>query len=161
MNDIFIVPLTNSDKICLIDSDKAEEVMRHKWYLCSTGYIICKYYKKIRGKSISLVRFLISEVPINKDIDHTNRNKLDNRLCNLRIVTHSQNCFNSRKRNNASSKYKGVSFNAKSGNWEARIGFNYKDIYGGRFSSEKEAALKANELYKKHYGEFALLNQVE
>jgi len=33
-------------------------------------------------------------------------------------------------------------------------------LYGGSFKTEEEAALKANELYIKYFGEIALLNKI-
>lgn len=36
----------------------------------------------------------VGEIPDGYEIDHINRNKTDNRLENLRLVTHKQNCSN-------------------------------------------------------------------
>lgn len=53
-----------------------------------------------------------------QDIDHINRNRMDNRLCNLREASRSANLHNTAAR--ASSGIKNVS-KTKSGKWEARI----------------------------------------
>jgi hypothetical protein len=42
------------------------------------------------------------------DIDHINRDRQDNRFCNLRDVTTSQNCFNTGKRSHNTTGYQGV-----------------------------------------------------
>jgi hypothetical protein len=60
---------------------------------------------------------------------------------------------NSRKRNNASSKYKGVSWDDSRKQWRASI-----PIFLGRFDSEIEAAKAYDKKAKELYGEFALLN---
>jgi len=40
------------------------------------------------------------------------------------------------------------------------IGVNCKSIHGGYFKSEKEAALKYNELAELHFKQFAVLNVI-
>ena len=45
-----------------------------------------------------------------KYTDHINHNGLDNRQCNLRICTRSENEMNRRRNKNSSSKFKGVSW---------------------------------------------------
>lgn len=72
------------------------------------------------------------------DIDHINRNKLDNRITNLRVVTRSINCHNIAGR--SSSGFKGVSAASKGQRWEARIMINRKPIYLGLYATPEEAA---------------------
>lgn len=66
-----------------------------------------------------------------KLIDHINKNKSDNRIENLRILTHQQNLFNS--------KSKGISFHIRNNKWNARICVNRKVIYLGSYDTEDEA----------------------
>lgn len=65
------------------------------------------------------------------EIDHINRNRLDNRVDNLRIVTHQQNGFNT----NA----KGYSWRKDSNKWESFITINQKKIHLGYYETEAEA----------------------
>lgn len=51
----------------------------------------------------------IMNAPVDMEIDHIDHETLDNRHCNLRIVTSSQNSMNSKKRKGCSSRFKGVS----------------------------------------------------
>jgi hypothetical protein len=72
-------------------------------------------------------------------IDHANGNPLDNRLCNLRLATFSQNqCNKSRYRSN-SSGFKGVHRHKRSQLWTARIQSNGKRIQLGEFSTPELA----------------------
>jgi hypothetical protein len=64
-------------------------------------------------------------------LDHINRNPLDNRICNLRIVNHQENSFN--KDN------KGYCFNKNKNKWQSQIMVNYKQIHLGLFNTEEEA----------------------
>jgi hypothetical protein len=70
------------------------------------------------------------------------QNKSDNRICNLRIVSNQQNCFNRNP--------KGYYFAKHANKWEAQIHLNYKKIYLGLFNTEEEARdayLQAKEKY--------------
>lgn len=89
--------------------------------------------------------------------DHINRDGLDNRRCNLRLVNKSQNNANGVKK---SGKYKGVTFIKKLDKWRAQIMKNYKQIHIGCFDTEIEAAKAYNEKATELFGEYALLNEV-
>ncbi len=97
----------------------------------------------------------------NMKIDHVNGDGLDNRRCNLRLCTASQNAMNKRRGRVHSSRFKGVSYRAKTGRWRAGICINgsTKDI--GTFASEVKAAQAYNSAAMIHYGEFARLNSFE
>jgi 5-methylcytosine-specific restriction endonuclease McrA len=83
-------------------------------------------------------------------VDHINHDSLDNRACNLRLVTQSVNQQNKRKYRNSSSEYKGVSWDEKAGKWMARISINGKRLYAGLHVEEDGAARAVYELCKKH-----------
>ena len=70
-------------------------------------------------------------------IDHINRNRADNRLANLRDVTHSQNGANSRPKN--ASHPKGVTFHAASGFWYANVTKDRKGTFLGNYRTMEEA----------------------
>lgn len=75
-------------------------------------------------------------------IDHINHNKLDNRLENLRLVTHQQNQWNR-------VKAKGYCL-TKTNKYESYISINKKRIYLGKYDTEEEAHnayLEAKEKY--------------
>jgi len=58
------------------------------------------------------------------------------------------------------SKYRGVSFIAKSGKWQAHITHNYKSIYLGCYEDEITAAKVYNEAAIKYKGDKAKLNAI-
>ena len=82
----------------------------------------------------------------NLEIDHANRNKLDNRLCNLRLATKAQNARNIKKRNGTSSIFKGVTYDNKRNNWKAFVYIKGKTRTIGRFVTAEMAA-KARDNY--------------
>jgi hypothetical protein len=96
---------------------------------------------------------------IGKDfIDHINNNPLDNRKCNLRIVTPQQNNMNRKSVKNTTSKYIGVSFDKKTNKWKATIRIDCKYIFLGYFDDEIEAAKSRDIATKQYYGENGNLN---
>jgi hypothetical protein len=88
-------------------------------------------------------------------IDHQNLDRADNRICNLRLATYSQNSANSSKRANCSSRFKGVTRNRRGGNWLAGIRVNGQHVYLGTFEHEAEAAAAYMSAAVEAFGEFA------
>jgi hypothetical protein len=120
---------------------------------------------KFKGSMYMLHRiifYLYCEIdPGINHVDHTDRNQLNNHPDNLRLATASQNQANKKPTvNTGTSIYKGVSFFKETNRWKVTIGVNCKSIHGGYFKSEKEAALKYNELAELHFKQFAVLNVI-
>jgi hypothetical protein len=69
------------------------------------------------------------------EIDHINRDKLDNRKSNLRFVTHKENTFNQSVRVNNKSGIRGISYDSSRKKWIATIGNRSL----GRFKTKDEA----------------------
>lgn len=77
------------------------------------------------------------EMP-NGDIDHINRDRLDNRIVNLRVTTRSTNVHNSPHRNPAS-KIKGV-YRTKENHWQASIKVASVTYRLGTYKTVEDAA---------------------
>ena len=69
------------------------------------------------------------------DIDHINRIKDDNRLCNLREVSRSCNIRNACLSTNNTSNIKGVCFDTSRNKWISTIYFNNKAHTLGRYNN--------------------------
>ena len=93
-------------------------------------------------------------------VDHIDHNGLNNQRSNLRICNRSQNQENSSPKKGASSKYKGVCWNAHQKKWLARIVDGDKRLFLGYFRTENEAAKKYNEYAIAIHKDFANLNKV-
>jgi hypothetical protein len=85
----------------------------------------------------------IEDTSKNNEVDHIDRNPLNNNIENLRIVTHHQNMFN------ISSK--GYDWHKGAKKWRVRIVLNGKEIHGGLFKTEEEAIKKREELKQKYH----------
>lgn len=91
-------------------------------------------------------------IPKNLQIDHINHVKDDNRLENLRLVSHLQNHHNMPKRKNQVS-YPGIHFCNRDKKWVARIWYNCKSKYLGEFNNQSDAIMarkKAEVAFKYH-----------
>jgi len=72
--------------------------------------------------------------------DHINRNRLDNRKANLRIVDPAGQAQNHSARRGSTSPFRGVSWHSVTGKWQARVGLDGRQHHLGVFSTEEEAA---------------------
>ena len=91
--------------------------------------------------------FHYGEDPGDRQVDHINKDRLDNRIENLRLATHQENQRNT--------KGLGVSWSKQKQKWRSYIMVDYKQISGGLHESY-EAALEATaRLKRKHFGEFS------
>ena len=91
-------------------------------------------------------------------VDHINNNPLDNRKCNLRIVTPQQNNMNRKSTKDSSSKYIGVTFDKRNNKWKAFIKINGKSVHLGTYDNELDAGKERDIATREHYGEYGNLN---
>lgn len=113
----------------LIDAEDMETVSRHYWhYKKGSGYIISRQRK---SGNQQLHRFLLGLADENVIVDHANRDRLDCRKKNLRIVTPQQNSMNSSLPHSNSSGFIGVSLVTSKGRYRAQIGLGNRDIFLG------------------------------
>jgi hypothetical protein len=154
------IPLRNKEgkilKYTIIDDDDFERVSKHSWCIeKSRSYIYAN--SRINYKMVMLHRFIMN-CPKDKIVDHKNMNTLDNRKCNLRICTKSQNQMNRGKTKNNTTGFKGVIFNKEKDKFIARITKDKKVFRLGSFNTVEEAARVYDNYAIKLHGEFAYLN---
>ena len=94
--------------------------------------------------------YVYGEYP-DKDIDHINHDRMDNRISNLRLVSNWENCKNRQLSPRNKTGHSGVCYDKSRDRWTVAIKNGGKKIYGGRFTDKQEAFAKAKELYA-HYG---------
>ena len=85
--------------------DTEDSDLLDKKYGFSTGYAITTKRPQVYLHTLVAMRNNLSWNPKNQVIDHLNRNKLDNRRSNLRIVSKSLNATNSTRSDKAKGYY--------------------------------------------------------
>lgn len=149
----FCIGLLKDGTEFIFDIDDYEKVSKYYWSLNGNGYIFSSIM--IDGNIYNI--FLHVLIFGNKDefeVDHIDRNKLNNRKNNLRYATHIENNRNKNKQINNKSGVIGVYKDNKTGQWRAQIKINNKAIALGRFINKEEAIiarLKAEYLYYKSF----------
>ena len=136
-----------------IDLEDVKKCKERKWCMNDQQYVL----SNAGEKRVKLHHFVFGN---DMEVDHINRDTLDNRKENLRYCTRSQNHCNKRIQNNNTSGYKGVVFAKHVKKWKARVYDKGRQICVGHFDTKKEAALAYNEAAIKYYGEFARINEV-
>jgi hypothetical protein len=90
-----------------------------------------------------------------KQVDHIDGDKANNKIGNLREATNSQNQMNRGAAVNNTSGYKGVHFNKAAKKWHAQIRKKGKNIYLGVFDDPHDAYLAYCQAADKIHGQFA------
>ena len=81
------------------------------------------------------------------EVDHRNRNSLDNRWRNLREGTHQQNCHNRGIYKNNTSGANGVYWYKRNRKWVVKVGGTYYGIF-----TTKEQAMQIATLHRMRFG---------
>ena len=97
--------------------------------------------------------FAHNDISQDMQIDHINGNRQDNRISNLRLASHEDNCRNSKPRKHNKSGIKGV--RKENSRWAARIRVNKKEIWLGTFNTADEASQAYQDAAQKYFGVFA------
>lgn len=145
------------DREVIVDDDIWHKLTLNSW-ADSLGYV----RGVINKKNIFIHHYILN---VNREslngnvVDHINGNKYDNRICNLKIRTQSNNSQNKPKRNNCSSIFIGVSIVYKN-KYKGSISFNKKRYALGQYECEYLAAISYNILAIKFHGEYAKINDI-
>ena len=145
---------TAQGDVFYFDKEDYDIIKNLPWHKTQINYMSA--HVRINGKRpFILMHRLIMNAPQGLFVDHIGGNdtRNDNRHCNLRLVTCSQNTINQNRTERNKSGCIGVRY--RYGSWETTIAINKKSISLGHFKTFEEAIKARQEAEKKYYGEYS------
>lgn len=128
-----------------IDLRDLDLVCNFCWHKSNTGYFVTHINRKI-----TQIHRLLLDPPEDMYVDHVNRDKSDNRRCNLRVCTQSENSRNQGVSKLSVTGVTGVTITAEK-TYYAYIA----NKYIGKYKNIDEAIVARLSAEKELYGEFA------
>lgn len=145
----------NKGRFALVDDDIYEKLIAlgYKWHVSRFGYAI-----RFNGRKCQWLHRFVTDCPAGLEVDHIDRNRLNNQRSNLRLCNKVQNQGN--RPGSRKTGFKGVihRMRNKHRKWEAYITKGGKCHSLGCFSDQIEAAKAYDSAAREHFGEFALVN---
>ena len=132
--DVVFVKASNKDKYILVDIEDWDKLKDTCWHITKTGYAAGVHNEKF----VTMQLAIIPDVPDGCERDHINRNRLDNRRCNLRVVSKLDNLHNREYKNKTSNKT-GVCWYPLTKQWLAYITNKGEYIRLGLYDNEEDA----------------------
>ncbi len=128
----------------IVDLADLDRLSQYSWFAVKRKSGNIHVARKIGNETIWLHHDVWGSKPVMYDLDHENRNGLDNRKKNLRLLTRSQNALNSDRSDNAKI------WERHGNKFRVRIFREGKRISLGSFNTQEEAEaviaqFKANE----------------
>lgn len=146
---------SNTNKPFFFDLEDYDKIKNYSWSVNKDGYIVA-YIDK--DNPVCLLHRLI--IKTDKQVDHINHNKSDNRKYNLREVTATQNSMNKELLSQNTSGVTGVDWVQHINKWRARIKVNGKEMHLGVFELFEDAVKVRKEAEDKYFGEFSYDNSM-
>jgi len=144
-----IIKILVSDKEILIDRKDLKGLDISKLYVSPDNYV---FYGT--GKNKKLLHRILMNPADNLQVDHRNRNPLDNRRANLRLCSRSENLFNRPKGKNNKAGFKGVHFSTRYNCYVAKIQAYGIKYFLGFYGTAEAAAEAYQEAAIVYHGEF-------
>lgn len=134
----------------IIDKEDIDLVKDIKWYLykCTRGQ-----YVRTNGP-IHKLHNLIMKPEKDQVVIHINKNGLDNRKQNLKVVSQTEKQQNNKLSSNNTSGHKGVWFCKDRNKWQAQITINNKQKNLGRYNTFEEAVAAREAAEKVYYNKW-------
>lgn len=122
----------------LVDYDDLPALRKLTWGV-KNGYAHNKHKEHGRFVSLYMHHLLLQRVGASDGmvIDHINRNQLDNRRSNLRVVEYGMNCRNAVLK--SQSGLRGAYYSKQKNAYVAKVNHHDKDVYLGTYQSAEDA----------------------
>lgn len=142
------VGYTGNGKPFYFDIEDYDKIKDYHWYINKDGYVVSRDKRMHR---------IVMNCPDDMMVDHMHgkETRNDNRKCNLRIATKSENAHNVDKRKNNTSGVVGVCYKKNVNKWLACIMVERKNIVLGYFDNFDDAVNARKEAEEKYYKSFS------
>jgi hypothetical protein len=117
-----------------------------------------RYAVRSENGQVLLMHRGVLDAPPGVEVDHINRNGLDNRRANLRLATRAENTRNAKLSKRNTSGFRGVSCDRFTGRWLAIVRSDRRTYRLGSFATPEEAAIAYDFAAAALHGEFASTN---
>jgi hypothetical protein len=141
----------------LVDPRDYRRIATHRWSLTTGGYARRCEWSPTEKRAIQYfmhrdVMGLGRRGRRGTEVDHINRDRLDNRRCNLRLTTSGGNKQNQVRPDVGTSRFRGVNWDAGffRRRWRASAKLNRRKIHIGYFDDEVDAAIAAEAWRQEH-----------
>ena len=156
--NIAYVPLTQGYE-AIIDTADVPLVEGVNWFAKVRSHAVYAVNSgqrdQLSGKQYTLrMHRLILGAKAGVHVDHINSSGIDNRRCNLRLVTPGQNNKNARVRCDNTSGLKGASLDKRHNKWRSRINVDGVSIALGYYDTAREAHQAYCEASRRLHGEY-------
>jgi hypothetical protein len=122
----------------IVNEELYDWLNQYKWYVGDTGYAMRRSATGNKKQTTRMHRVIVGAQE-DQIVDHINRDKLDNRIENLRIVTSAQNVRNTTRFDTA----KRYCWDKSRERWLVRADGKYV----GRYRTEQEAIDRVKEIW--------------
>lgn len=145
----------------IADLEDIKKLKYHKWRLGTNNYVLTGQPSKGTSRNASHVVLGIDSRKTDLVVDHINGNTLDNRKCNLRVLTQQQNLLNRRQTESFNAPAKGIYWDKSRNRWASEITFNGFKIHFKRQQKIGVAAFQRYAAEKILFKEFSRNEEVE
>jgi hypothetical protein len=148
-------------KVTRVSDHWFEFLNQWKWYATrsdKTWYAVRNSSGPNRKKI--LMHRVITDAPDGVEVDHWDRDGLNNTDENLRLASRSQNNENKARIATNRSGFKGVYFDKRAKKYAAKIFFFMKRHWLGYYNTPEDAAIAYNHAALELFGEFASFNEI-
>lgn len=156
----FGIGYDSNDKEFYFDLEDYDLIKDYTWIVYGKGYVITHIPNE---GTVRMHRFIFKDIikpyPENL-VDHINHNLADNRRCNLRITTPSENGSNISISKRNTSGVTGVYYEKAPQKWVASIRKNRKLITLGKFDEFDDAVKARKEAEEIYFGKYSYDNSM-
>jgi hypothetical protein len=157
--DTYAIGYTKKNEPFYLDVEDVEIAKQYTWHLDRESYVSAPGKTKDGKRFHQKLHRLVMNLDFNdgKIIDHINRNKVDNKKENLRLVSSQENAFNQGASKQNKSGVVGVFYRQRKGKapkWVASINIDGKTKQIGQFDTMDEAIKVRKEAEIKYYSGF-------